>query len=369
MTARRSEIQVEYLPGRTGGAGGATSGEDVTRDLVPFVEAATYTDHARGEADAAELRLSDRDGRFSGRPVAAFPDRPAWPFARGSRFRLGLLLLDWEGPGLDVLLPWGTFELDEVKPAGGELGTAVTLRMQSAAVLGSGAGFREARASRRYPVGSTLAEVCADVAGRHGLGLEFLAADVPFGRPVDQVDEPDASFLTRLCDRAGAFLSVREAGENGPVRLVVSDEPGLADQEAVVVRPDRCSSWSFVTAVHGRFKAATCSYFDPRKGEVVEATAKSADWTDSAETLRVQATVASEAEALRVAAAALRGENRAGQPGNVRLAPGLPGARAGSVVEAEGFGLDDGRYLVDRADHAWAAADGYTTSLALARLP
>ena len=375
MTARHAEIQIEYLPGKTGQAGAPTEGEDAARYLRSFVESASYTDHAHGRADVAELVLSDRDGRFTGRDVAVphlagGEGVPQWPILRGDRFRLGLRLTGWYELGTPpVLLPWGTFEVDEVEADGGTSGTTVRVRLQSAALAGSASGFRGTARSATWPAGSDLFAVASDVAGRHGLGLEFVAPATPFERPVAQQDEPDAAFLARLCRREGLLMRVRETASDGGVRIVVADEGGLSGQDAYVVFPGDLARWRFSEAVHGRFKAATCSYFDPRKGEVVEATAKAPGWDDSAETLRVRATVGSEAEALRIARAALRDENRGGLSGRLTMAPGSPGVAAGSVVEARGFGRYDGRYLADVVTHRWSAGGGFTSDLDAVRLP
>lgn len=368
MTARSTALRIAGLAGATG-SGAPLDQASAGRALAPFLESAEYTDRAHGEADSVDLVFSDRDGRFTGRTVAGHPGRPDWRPARGDRFRLALELSDWERPGQAVVMPWGTVEVDEVEATGGTAGTTVRVRCQSAAVLGSARGFRGTAASRTIAPGSSLRAVCAAAAERHGLALLFGGVDVPFPRAIEQRAEADATFLRRLCEREHHLLTVREAGPSGRVHVVVTDEATLADQDGLTVRPGGCSSWRFREALHGRFKAAECSYFDARKGEVVSATAKASDWTDAAETLRVEATVASQAEALRIATAALRRQNRAGLSGSVSLAPGAPGAASGSVVVAEGFGGYDGRYLVDTARHRWAATGGYTTDLDLVRLP
>lgn len=369
MTARRAQVRVEYLPGKTGEEDAATSGEDATRDLVPFVEKASYTDHARGRADRAELVLDDRDGRFSGRPVAGHEGRPDWPVLEGDRFRLSLDLFDWAGPGADAVVPWGTFEVDEVGADGGVFGTRFFVRLQSAATLGSSAGFRDTRRSGSFAAGTSLAQVARVVAQRNGLGLAFLADDVEMERESVQQDRPDSTFLRELCGRYGLDVTVREAGADGGVRVVVSDEAGLADQDAVAIAPDDCQRWEFGASVHRRFKAARCSYYDPRKGEVVEAIVKDGGYDDGAETLEVQATVGSKGEAERIARAALRDRDRGRSSGRLVLSPGSPEATAGSVVAPAGFGRYDGRYLVDEATHEYETELGYTTTLTLVRLP
>ena len=361
MTARRSELRIEYLPGSTGGGGGAAP--EAAPELVPYVEGVSVEDRSHGRADGATLALSDADGRFSGRAAEGVPH---WPISEGDRFRLSLLLVDWDAPGTSLLLPWGTFEADEVEHAGGSGGSTCTVRLQSASVLGSALGFRSTPRSEALGATTLQAAVVA-ACDRHGLGLSFLAADMPLARGLEQRAQPDAAFLRGLCERAGYHLAVREASAG--ISVVVSDEAALASGEAYRLTPEAARSWSFSRAVHGRFRAATCTYFDPRKGEAVEATVKGAGYTESSETLRVQAVVASEAEARRIARAALRRENRAGVSARLSLSPGRPEATAGSVVECVGFGSDDGRYLVDVARHRWRASGGFTTDLDLVGLP
>jgi len=380
MTPRSSDLRIEYLPGQTGGAASPTSGVDADRDLRPFVTAATYTDHAHGKADTATLTLSDADGRFTGRDVdglglvavaggeGARGEVPYWPVLRGDRFRLALVLTNWYAPGEPYLLPWGTFEADSVRASGGAA-TSLTLELQSAELLGSAAGFRKTKRSQSWPPGTELFEVAGEIADRHGLGLSFLAPTPAYPKGLEQREVSDAGFLRALCGRAGLLMRVRESTTDGGVRLVVADEAGLSGQVPFEVLPPDLSAWSFDEALHGRYKAATCSYFDPRKNEVVEATAKAPDFKDSAETLRIEATVGSEAEARRIAEAALRRENRAGHSGRLTFAQGAPGVAAGSVVEPSGFGRYDGRYLADAVTHRWDADGGFTTEANVVKLP
>ncbi|MAQ92627.1 MAG: hypothetical protein CMM84_03725 [Rhodothermaceae bacterium] len=335
-------------------------------DLGPWLRSFRYTDRSRGEADSLDIELDDTDGRFSGR--GAFVDA-SWAFELGSRLTASLVPPHDGDGAAPAPLPLGTFEVDQDETRGPDP-SVVVVGAQSAAVLGSASqGFRRHKRSAAYE-GPSLRAVCAAVASRHDLALEYLAATDPPVERADQRDEADAAFLARVCDRFGLLLSVRSQTPGGALSVVIYDEAGLSTAPAVTVRRGECEGFTLPRTLHTRARAATCSYYDPAKGESVEVRVGQAETADgrTPETLTIRARVGTEAEARALATAALVRGARAGADGRLDLAPGRIDLVAGVVVQLVGFGAPDGRYLCTESSHE-GSASGYRTSAQIVALP
>jgi phage protein D len=325
--------------------GGAAT--DVTRDLSPFVRGFSYTDRSRGEADTLSVTLKDADGRFTGR--GAYAGTASWEFAPGARLTAVLTPPHLSGTR-PLVLPLGTFEVDEDE-ASGPAPSLLTVKAQSAVAFGSPAdGFRQRKRTVSYEGAGSLRAVCAAVAQRHGLALSYLAAaDPPLGR-ADQAAESDAAFLSRLCRRFGLHLSVRSRGERqgGGLAVTVYDEGGLAGTDAVTLDARAVQGYDVPRRLGRRAAGARCDYLSAGTGKVVTVsvgdTEAGADGR-TPEVLTIRARVESEAEARALCRAALREGARAGSEARVDLRPADLRVAAGTVVDLAGLGSRSGRRL------------------------
>ncbi|MEG6218553.1 phage late control D family protein [Enterobacter hormaechei] len=158
--------------------------EDITQDFSDRLISLTMTDNRGFEADQLDIELDDTDGQIAMPP-------------RGATLTLWL---GWQG---SALIKKGTFTIDEIEHHGAP--DTLTIR-------GRSADFRGSLNSRREQSwhDTTLGVIVETIAARNK--LEASVADTLKAIPVphiDQSQESDAVFLSRLADRNGAAVSVK----------------------------------------------------------------------------------------------------------------------------------------------------------------
>ncbi|MEH5418323.1 phage late control D family protein [Enterobacter cloacae] len=158
--------------------------EDITQDFSDRLISLTMTDNRGFEADQLDIELDDTDEQI------ALPPRGATL----------TLWLGWQGSGL---IKKGTFTVDEIEHRGAP--DTLTIR-------GRSADFRGSLNSRREQSwhDTTLGVIVETIAARNK--LEASVADTLKAIPVphiDQTQESDAVFLSRLADRNGASVTVK----------------------------------------------------------------------------------------------------------------------------------------------------------------
>ncbi|EUL62750.1 hypothetical protein P838_04085 [Enterobacter hormaechei] len=158
--------------------------EDITQDFNDRLISLTMTDNRGFEADQLDIELDDTDG------LIAMPPR-------------GATLTLWLGWQDSALIKKGTFTVDEIEHRGAP--DTLTIR-------GRSADFRGSLNSRREQSwhDTTLGVIVETIAARNKLTASV--ADTLKAIPVphiDQSQESDAVFLSRLADRNGAAVSVK----------------------------------------------------------------------------------------------------------------------------------------------------------------
>lgn len=158
--------------------------EDITQDFSDRLISLTMTDNRGFEADQLDIELDDTDGQI------AMPPR-------------GATLTLWLGWENSALIKKGTFTVDEIEHRGAP--DTLTIR-------GRSADFRGTLNSRREQSwhDTTLGQIVETIAARNKLEASVAdtlkAVAVPH---IDQSQESDAVFLSRLADRNGAAVSVK----------------------------------------------------------------------------------------------------------------------------------------------------------------
>lgn len=158
--------------------------ENVTANISPRLISLTMTDNRGFEADQLDIELDDTDGQL------AMPVRGA----------VISLFLGWKG---QPLTGKGDFTVDEVEHHGAP--DTMTIRARSA-------DFRGTLNSRREVSyhGTTLGAVIRQVAERNKLQpmIAEAFASVPVTH-IDQTQETDAAFLTRIATLNGAVAAIK----------------------------------------------------------------------------------------------------------------------------------------------------------------
>lgn len=158
--------------------------KDITGNISERLISLTMTDNRGFEADQLDIELNDADGRV------VLPVRGA----------VLTLFLGWKG---SALIGKGSFTVDEVEHRGAP--DTVTIRARSA-------DFRGSLNSRREESwhDKTLGMIVETIATRNKLTAavapELAKIVIPH---IDQSQESDAKFLTRLADRNGGEVSVK----------------------------------------------------------------------------------------------------------------------------------------------------------------
>ncbi|MFV8868946.1 phage late control D family protein [Serratia fonticola] len=178
-------------------------GNDITQNISPRLLSLSLVDNRGFEADQLDIELDDADGQVM-MPV------------RGAVLSL---LLGWQG---QPLVNKGTFTVDEVEHRGAP--DTLTIRARSA-------DFRGTLNSRREESyhDTTLGAVLEKIAARNKLTASVAEGLASIAIPhIDQSQESDAKFLTRLATRNGAEVSVK-AGKllflNGGSGVTASGKP------------------------------------------------------------------------------------------------------------------------------------------------
>lgn len=178
-------------------------GKDITQNISPRLLSLSLVDNRGFEADQLDIELDDTDGQVM-MPV------------RGAVLSL---LLGWQG---QPLVNKGTFTVDEVEHRGAP--DTLTIRARSA-------DFRGTLNSRREESyhDTTLGAVLEKIAARNKLTASVAEGLAGITIPhIDQSQESDAKFLTRLATRNGAEVSVK-AGKllflNGGSGVTASGKP------------------------------------------------------------------------------------------------------------------------------------------------
>ncbi|WP_255557015.1 phage late control D family protein [Sodalis sp. dw_96] len=142
------------------------------------------TDNRGLEADQLDIELDDADGQIQ------LPGRGA----------IIKVFLGWQG---EALIGKGSFTVDEIEHRGAP--DILTIRGRSADFRGSLNSRREASYHE-----TTLGEIINQIAARNNLDpvVSDALAAIPIPH-IDQTQESDAAFITRLAERNGAVAAIK----------------------------------------------------------------------------------------------------------------------------------------------------------------
>ncbi|MBK0000241.1 phage late control D family protein [Erwinia sp. S38] len=223
----------------------SVNNQDVTANIKPRLLSLTMTDNRGFEADQLDIELDDADGKL------VMPVRGA----------LVTLFLGWQG---QALVSKGQFTVDEVEHHGAP--DTMTIRARSVDFRGT---FNSRREVSYHD--TTLGDIVLQVAERNKLaatlaqGLASIAVS-----HIDQTQESDAKFLTRLAALYGAVVAIK-AGKLMFIRpgngVTASGKP---IPQMTITRADG-DRHSFSIADRGAYTGVTASWLhtkDPKPKKV-----------------------------------------------------------------------------------------------------
>ncbi len=328
---RRTELHLTY------------DNTDVSLAVAGDVMGFTFTDHAHGKADDFQVTLKDDRALWSG----------SWFPEKGATLKPSFFCRNWFKDGNNLSLQCGVFTIDDIEASGPP--DQVVIKAVSSLVT---TGMKGEKRTRWWE-NTDLEQVAKTLAKENNVNL-FYSADEPilFDR-VDQRQETDLGFLTRICDENGLKLKVADE------KIVVFEASKFDAQtpSVTLVRGDALiKSHSFQASSHDIYRACTVKYWKPEAKEELSYTFTPPNPPSVGQVLMVNRRFESQAAAMDAARAELRAKNQAEIKGTMTLV-GHPGVAAGLVASVQGFGIFSGTYFIEKADHAYVRGSGYTTSI------
>jgi len=310
--------------------------KDVTNDIREFVSKLSYTDNIT-LVDTIEITLDNKDKRWMGR----------WFPGRGTHISLKLGYRD-------NLLDCGLFRLTEINFSA--FPRTCTLYGSSAAVVkGHIDLFKEKRT--RVWENTTVSKVVEQIALEHQYQPFIRYKEDPEIKRIEQDNIPTAQFLAELAEKFGFTLKYYRE------KLVFIEWSYLENvPPSMKIREDEVVSYRIKDVPREMYKKAIVRYFDPKTKEEKEYVYED-PYLEYGGVYVLNERAESLKQAQTFAKAALNARN-AGKVKPVLTLEGNPKLTAGITLELDGFGVYDGKYIVDKAVHS-ISSEGYTTEVEL----
>lgn len=308
-------------------------GREITSTIQPRLISLTLAQTRGTEADQLDIELDDSDGGL------AMP-------SSGVAIELAI---GWAG---EQLVPKGTFIVDEVEHQGAP--DRICIRARSADLR---EGLRN-RVEQSWH-DTTLGTIARTIAGRNGLELRIDGALASTAvAHVDQANESDIGFLSRLARRHDAVATVKAS------RLVLLPINGArtstgAAPPALQVTRSSGDSHRFHTADREAYSGVRAYWHDPSRAKQRSVLVGRGD-----NAKRLREGHANEADARAAAEAEWQRLQRGAATFSLTLATGLPAADAQTPLQVAGFkaGIDAMDWLITKVSHRLGDG-GFTTEL------
>lgn len=325
MRARRTSLKLIY------------ESTDISEDIAPDLVGFDYTDNESGKADDINITLYNGDGKWSG----------DWLPTKGDTLKA--TIIDEQDQNAKQLY-CGTFHIDEIESSGPP--SQVKIKAVSVPIDST---IRRDKKTKAWE-GSKLSEISTAIATEAGLELFFDADTDPSFDRVDQREESNLGFLSRLCEAEAFSLKVSDN------KLIVFSQQKFEQSEPVftiIKGTSSLISYNFKSQAFDLYKECTVSYLDPDTQELITHTELDPN-VSKGQKAKIVKRANSFAEAIRWAKAELRKRNKQEVTASFDIV-GSTGALSGLVFAASGFGKFDGNYIVEDARHS--VNSGYTTNI------
>ncbi len=312
--------------------------KDVTDDIRDFVSRLSYTDNIQ-LVDTLEIVLDNKDKRWMGR----------WFPGRGTHLSLKLGYTD-------DLLDCGFFRLTEITFSA--FPRTCTLYGSSAVIWKGNVELFNQKKTRVWE-NTTLSKVVEQIALEHQYQPFIRYKEDPEIERLEQDNITTAQFLAELAEKFGFTLKYYRE------KLVFVEWAYLENiPPSITIREDEVISYRIKDVPRDMYKKAVVKYFDPKTKEEKKYVYED-PYLEYGGVFVLNERAESLKQAQSFAKAALNARN-AGKVKPVITLEGNTKLTAGLTVELEGFGIYDGRYIIDKAVHS-IDSGGYTTEVELRR--
>lgn len=335
MQARHARVRIVY------------NKEDISEQIAPFLDSFDFKDSADSIADDMSLSLEDRKELWES---DWFPDK-------GANLKASLIFTNWGTEG-DVEIPIGIFEVDEIEVSG----LPHKVKIKAVSVPGNNE-LRGAKKNRAWEK-IKLSAIAKEIADRAGIGLYLNLRDDEEIERLEQKNESDLAFLTRVAKEKGCGVKLSDS------QLDVYYIPDLDNLDPVLTikkAANKIKSYSFRSKTRDIYKACHVKYENAKKGQTIEYTFEDVSKEDG-QILEVHKEVADVAEAEKLAKGELREKNKDEVTGRIALTGAVNNSllMAGLTVQVEDFHKFDGKYLITSTSHA-VSSSGYSCNIDIRR--
>lgn len=337
--ARRTEIRVTI------------DKKDVSAVVNKYLSSLTYIDTSKDEADDLQLSFDDRDNEWINWLGPAGND------LRGTTITAAIVQKNRYSDGKDAMLDCGQFEIDSIDCSG----PPQNMNMKGLAIPQNSA-LRSEIKNKAWEE-NTLKNIAAQIATEGGLTLFYEAQTNPSYNRVDQANESDITFLQRLCWNCGITIKVTAK------MLVLYEESTFEKKDAARTfekGKGDIISYQFSTGVNEVYNKSEVSYTDPKTKKTIKGEFVLRGYKKDDPVLNTNEKVASVAEAKTLAEKKLREHNRGEYRASFTVV-GDVGLLTGVTIQVSGYGMYDGKYIIEAATHT-VNGSGYQTSIELHRV-
>lgn len=316
------------------------NGVDAWNDLSPYIERLDYTD-AVGSSDTMSISLSDRDLKWSN----------SWMPEKGDKIKAGIMLLNWNHEGEYLTCNCGDFIVDDFTFS------APPVKCQINGVSSPvSTDFKETKNTKTWQA-ATVRIIAQEIAAKYGLELKYeTSADVGIEK-MEQDDQTDSDFLSRLCEKYGLGIKVYDS------RLVIWNFKEYFARPAVMaITPDMVSKWSYKSTMQGTYTGARVSYTSPDKKQGIEVMVGK-----EGRLCNINQKADSEADAVLIGENAILNANRKETTAEITMPPNRF-IYATENIQLSKFGKMDGKYFVEKVSHS-VSKGAYTLQVSLSRIP
>lgn len=337
MKAFRAGLEISY------------NGKNITHDLKDEVLSFSYTDND-GSSEELQLTLKNKERLWES----------SWFPKRGDTIDAKILLFGEE----TKKLPCGIFEVDSLELKG--LPNTATIKALSTAVSGE---IKDTKVSRAWEK-IKYKKIVEDIAAKHGMTAIFHIKEDKFYDKIDQNNKSDIEFLKEITENQAFSIKLESK------KIVITDDKYYEEQEAAydityidkkrqIVQSDKefyyLTDWNFKETSVGAYVACENQYKSTKTGDVIRTRVENPNSEGTKKILRLNKKVKDETESKELCEKALRKEGAKTKTASFSFHTREPIA-AKSLINVQGWGKFDGKYLIDSVSHNLSAS-GYTVEL------
>nr|WP_300306934.1 phage late control D family protein [Halomonas sp.] len=328
-------LQQQGRPARVPSYDISLAGQRISPEFGARLQSLRLTDRRGLEADQLDIELEDHDGRL---------DLPS----RGAELQLSL---GWKGDGL---VDRGTYIVDEIEHFGAP--DTLTIRARSA-------DMRQDLPGKRTQSWDdiTVRDIIATIAERHDLEpkVSMDLAGIRVGH-IDQTDESDLHFLTRLAERYDAVATIK-AGNLLFIPAGQATTAGGTEIPPIRLYRQVGDTHRYTVSDRDAYTGVKAFWNDTAGAERKIVIAGE---TENLKSLRP--TYASEEDALAAARAEWQRLQRGGAEFTLDLAEGRPDLYPETPVQLQGWKpqIDETNWLITEVVHTLNDS-AYTTALTM----